>query len=827
MIPSLSFADRLGSLRSGAEVMLSTQGVQVNPSGVQSGAFNIAGGTITGNYGQYWKGTGGSSNSFLYPYFTSLPRSGGFGPQPQDGFLYFQGNRHSNISAPFGIYAGTVQPTNVNSSPIPSTEYGDVIGISLSPGNKSFAIGTGFSSYAAINDSSTTLAGNLVLTAYDCSGNTNSGKLTVDANGLVSCADDISGGGGGGGTTIWSKKDGASLDTAVSTINFLTGGGLTATSAPGGQINIGLSASSTYFLGLGVAATTYATQAIVIQSTTQLNSQFANYATTQTTLNLSNTFANYVTTGGADARYLQTTVAATTYQTIQNVLTSTTQLNSQFANYATTQTTLNLSNTFANYATTQTALNITNTFNNYNSTGANNAIFLRTTVAATTYALQTVVTQSTTQLNSQFANYATTQTTLNLSNTFANYATTQTTLNISNTFNNYYSSGQAQNLFNLKTVDATTYLTISSAAATYPPYVAFDAGSNITLTPVGNHLQISATGGGGGSGTTIMFREEGSDVVASSTLNVVGSNATITDVSGVATLTITGGSGSGFDIYPASNTIWANVGIVASTLTTTSTVTHSNIGTLTFQENTQLIMPRAMNNSTYTAKGSLSYDMTSDQVEVGTGTFARPLAGHTTTTIFLTTGTYTPHARMVTVKVTLVGTGGSTGNCAGTDSTVGGGGGGATAIKTFTRMQIGASQAVNIPAAPTAGVVGSSATFGSFLVAGPGGRALEGTAATVAISSIPGQGGIATGGDINLTGQDGTPGIIVTTAIGIGGTGGASYLGGGAFGGRMDVVGRAGTGYGGGAGGCHAATATDRAGASGGPGVAIIEEYLN
>lgn len=135
---------------------------------------------------------------------------------------------------------------------------------------------TGKPDYVTKLDSTTVQAGSNVTVV-----NTSSG-ITISA----------SGGGGGGGTTIWSKKDGANLDTSVSTINFQTGGGLTATSGPSGQINIGLSANSTYYDSAYNAANYASTGSVIYQ------------------------LGNYYTTGTANATFLGIGVAATTYQTI-------------------------------------------------------------------------------------------------------------------------------------------------------------------------------------------------------------------------------------------------------------------------------------------------------------------------------------------------------------------------------------------------------------------------------------------------------------------------------------------------------------------------------
>lgn len=106
--------------------------------------------------------------------------------------------------------------------------------------------------------------------------------------------------GGGGGTTIWSKLNGASLDTAVSTINVVYP--LTATSSPSGQVN--LTVGTTEFLTQSSATATY----------------LQNSSATVTYVQFSSAVANYLTLSSAPLVYLQNSSAAVTYAGINVTL---------------------------------------------------------------------------------------------------------------------------------------------------------------------------------------------------------------------------------------------------------------------------------------------------------------------------------------------------------------------------------------------------------------------------------------------------------------------------------------------------------------------------
>lgn len=713
---------------SGGMTPSATYYVNVDPTGVQSGAFNMAGGSITANQGAYWVGTGGGGNSQLSVQFVPLPRSGGFGPQTQEGMLYFRGVQDSSLGSSFSVVAATVPQRSVGFGPSTIND-GQYASFSLSPMGGSDTRGTagvsvnGTNSWV-MNDASSTFSGNMVLAAYNCSGNANDGKLTVDANGLVACADDISGGGGGGGTTVWVEDDQNSVNTAVSTIS--ANGVLGSTTIAGGRVGVFLRYEDGHFTtsgsSLAIKTDIFATALSVSSTTLSQSSATATYIQQSTGTN----GAGQLLRLDANADVPDANLSA-----------SVSLLGSQIDISAET-----------NLAVTAPVVLTDDTLS------------VDTNILATAVSVSSNVTQ----LNSQFANY--------------------------------YSSGQAVNLFNLKTVDATTYATWQQVNmfVSNPSTIPF----NVSIGSVTD----DAYGSGWNSSTVVPTKNAIWDKIESMS---AGSGIVATD-------------------SPTVSGLWTFLAPVEFR----STVSWTSTGGFDLQENATFLMPRGMSVSTYSTKSSLSYSMTNNAVYVGTGTESRMIAGQVIDTVFITTGTYTPHPRMVSVEVILTGPGGSGGECAATDSVASGGGGGGTAIRIFTKAEIGVSQAVGIPPGPAAGIVGSSSTFGTYMVAGPGDIGLPGTGGTVQLSTFAARGGNATGGTTNLQGAFGEVGRIATTIFGAGGNGGNSayWNSGGGRGAFVDQVGNAGQQPGGGAGGCHAATATNRLGAAGGAGYARIREFL-
>lgn len=147
--------------------------------------------------------------------------SSGSGPIDIEGF-YFKdsaGNRIMKISPP---QSGGGSGVHISSYPAGIQVFKGLGTLNV---YGSAQIGSGYSADGVTPPANglrvqgnTILNSALTLGAFNCSGNTNSGKLTADSSGVVSCADDISGS-GGSGTTI-SIEEGGSSVVASSSITF-------------------------------------------------------------------------------------------------------------------------------------------------------------------------------------------------------------------------------------------------------------------------------------------------------------------------------------------------------------------------------------------------------------------------------------------------------------------------------------------------------------------------------------------------------------------------------------------------------------------------------
>lgn len=207
--------------------------------------------------------------------------------------------------------------------------------------------------------------------------------------------------------------------------------------------------------------------------------------------------------------------------------------------------------------------------------------------------------------------------------------------------------------------------------------------------------------------------------------------------------------------------------------------------------------------------------------------------------VFTASGTYTPHAGLLSAILECVAGGGAGGSIAGSASTSGGGGGGgsgAYARAYATSATIGASQAVTIGAGGTPGATGNNAggagllsSIGTILVARPG-QGGVGSGGNVAVG---GAGGIAGTGDFTPVGNQGGVSVATTSTVGfgVGGFGAPSVFGGGVSASPTSgavAAGTAGGAYGaGGSGASGAASVSTAVGGAGAAGICIVTENNN
>jgi hypothetical protein len=169
--------------------------------------------------------------------------------------------------------------------------------------------------------------------------------------------------------------------------------------------------------------------------------------------------------------------------------------------------------------------------------------------------------------------------------------------------------------------------------------------------------------------------------------------------------------------------------------------------------------------------------------------------------------TWTKPAGLTSIKVTVVGAGGTGGTSpGGTGQYTAGGGGGGAAIEYIPAPSIPG------PVAVTAGPGTNS--FGGFC------SATAGTNATPGSNQNGSAGGSGSGGTINFTGGGG--GASTSGGTGMGGN---SIFGGGAANRTTDGAGFAGGNYGGGGGGGYAFNPTTQPGGAGAPGIVVVEEF--
>jgi len=218
---------------------------------------------------------------------------------------------------------------------------------------------------------------------------------------------------------------------------------------------------------------------------------------------------------------------------------------------------------------------------------------------------------------------------------------------------------------------------------------------------------------------------------------------------------------------------------------------------------------------------------------------------------FTSDDTYSKPSNLLYVKVTVIGAGGGgggsrKGEAVGEAGGGGGGGGGGTVIKTYLDTDLDAGESITVGAGGTgangsdgtAGATGGNSTFKSLTGSGGVGGNTAAPSANM-VFSPKGAGGAASGGDINVAGQDGSGGVAqgtgLDTVIIWAGHGGGSTLSGGMmgtiWGGTADSQydGDNATGIGSGGPGGIVMNDTDpqyAGGGDGADGIVIIEEYL-
>ena len=202
--------------------------------------------------------------------------------------------------------------------------------------------------------------------------------------------------------------------------------------------------------------------------------------------------------------------------------------------------------------------------------------------------------------------------------------------------------------------------------------------------------------------------------------------------------------------------------------------------------------------------------------------------GFSNVQVFTSPGTWTNPGSVEKVKVTVVGGGGSTAPfqayTAGARKCGGGGGGGGAAIEV-----IPFPSGTNVPV--TVGGAAGTSSFGAYCSA-TGGSSTTGTPAPEVYFMQPGgEGGVGSGGTVNIKGSGGSASFWDQGSNVMAGGGGNSILGGGPAqkgswlggGGARVVPGPPGGNYGGGAGGTLLCQDTSATGGTGAPGVVIVE----
>lgn len=280
---------------------------------------------------------------------------------------------------------------------------------------------------------------------------------------------------------------------------------------------------------------------------------------------------------------------------------------------------------------------------------------------------------------------------------------------------------------------------------------------------------------------------------------------------------------------------------------TTAVVAGGGTGATSFANNNSVLLTGASGTAALTslASGTSGYVLTSQGAGVAP-IWASNASGTLSinTQIFTANGIYTPTSGMVACIVECQGGGGGGSGVSaagGNTSALTGGGGGGYVRQVLSAATIGASQAVVIGAAGSAGTPlpgsGGNTTFGSLITA-TGGNAGYGTSSSATNSIIGvtgGSGSVSSGTAVIMEGGPSAGGFSLVAGglyLSFGSNGGSSYFGGGGIG--INIVaassasnnGFSATSYGAGGGGGGAVDGASCNGGAGAPGVCIVTEYI-